>query len=131
MLDADLDEAVGQQLREELLARVWVLDGIFSNPPSGGAEAAGQRVDAAAARWCSMLRETSPTARRRAAEVIVRMLWPTFLPADEWWATPLGVALVMARTSRALCAVPADATELTAEAAEVNRLSPLAHAATG
>jgi hypothetical protein len=131
MLDSGLDEAVRQQLREELLARAWVLDCIISKPPSGGAEAAAERVDIAAARWSSMLRQTSPTDRRRAAEVIVRMLWPTFLPADEWWATPLGVALVTSRTGRALCALPADATGLATGAAEVDHLAHLADVASG
>jgi len=93
---------VRQQLREELLARTWAMYRIVPNPPLDGMQshAAAQSAAVAAADCLSaLLCGSSPTARRRTAAVIERMLWPTFGPATEWWTTPLGEALWFARAA--------------------------------
>jgi hypothetical protein len=89
-----------QQLREELLARLWAMHAISPATVAGAAEREGaQRVDVVAATWWRMLCDPDPTARRRAASLIERILWPAFSsPADEWWTTPLGAALSTVRS---------------------------------
>jgi hypothetical protein len=56
-------------------------------------------VDRAVARWSAMLGDPKPTAQRTAATRLQQVLWPTFRPADEWWTTPLGEALLAADPS--------------------------------
>ena len=89
-----------QQLREELLARAWAMHRIVANPPIDGmpAAAAEERAVVAADSWSALLCGSTPTVRHRTAALIERMLWPTFRPAAEWWTTPLGEALLMARS---------------------------------
>src|SRR4051812_23357674 len=94
-----MEDALGdlalQQLREELLARLWAMHTISPTTVTGPArQESARRVDAVANGWWRMLCDSDPTARRRAASLIERVLWPAFSsPANEWWTTPLGAAL--------------------------------------
>jgi hypothetical protein len=92
-------DAVLQQLREELLARLWAMHAISPSPLTGVTRAdTVARVGLVAARWSTLLRDPDPANRRRAASALERILWPAFsAPADEWWTTPLGDALAAIR----------------------------------
>ena len=102
-------DSVQEQLREELLARVWAVHPVS---PRGLADVFARdyvaRVDEASARWSSMLRDPSPTARRKAASTLQRTLWPTFRPAEEWWTTPLGELLSTTLSKPACPSIPPD-----------------------
>ena len=95
-------DAVLQQLREELLARLWAMHAISPNPLTGlGQAEAVARVELVAARWSTLLGDPDPANRQRAGSALERILWPAFsAPADEWWTTPLGDALAAIRTGR-------------------------------
>ena len=95
-------DAVLQQLREELLARLWAMHAISPSPLTGVTHAdTVARLEVVAVRWSTMLRDPDPANRRRAAAALERILWPAFsAPADEWWTTPLGDALAAIRTDR-------------------------------
>jgi hypothetical protein len=95
-------DAVLQQLREELLARLWAMHAISPVPLTGVTQAdTVARVEVVAARWSTLLRHPDPANRQRAASALERILWPAFsAPADEWWTTPLGGALAAIRTGR-------------------------------
>jgi hypothetical protein len=102
-----MDETHGapglQQLREELLARLWAMQTISPSTLTGTVRReTAQHLDAASDRWWRMLRDADPTTRRQAAAIIERILWPAFsCPADEWWTTPLGAALWAVRAEHA------------------------------
>ena len=102
-MDETLDQLALQQLREELLARLWAMHTISPTNLSGAVPPdTTQRADAAARRWWHMLRDPDPAARREAGSVIERVLWPAFsAPADEWWTTPLAAALLALRPGTA------------------------------
>ena len=100
--------AVRQQLREELLARAWAV--FCVNPCDGKSERqVEEQVAAAATRWSALLCASNPVVRRRTAESVQRMLWPTFRPADEWWQTPLGEAVSLGRAELPITASPSPA----------------------
>jgi hypothetical protein len=127
--------AVRQQLREELLARAWAMHRIVSTPPVEGVRSAsseGRAVAAAVESWSVLLCGSNPTARLRTAALIERMLWPTFSPAAEWWTTPLGEAVLTARSaSRPAAGTPlrrgtsAERAAVTAYSVECEQVAPL------
>jgi hypothetical protein len=98
MLETAGDEVL-QQLREELLARLWAMHAINPSSSTDGLQAdTVARLDLVAARWSRLLRDPDPAARRRADSALQRILWPAFsAPADEWWTTPLGTVLAAIR----------------------------------
>src|SRR5829696_3960222 len=104
-------DAVLQQLREELLARLWAMHAISPVSLTGVTQAdTVARVEVVAARWSTLLRHPDPANQQRAASALERILWPAFsAPADEWWTTPLGGALAAIRTGRS-CTLTADVT---------------------
>jgi hypothetical protein len=87
-----------RQLREELLARAWAMYATDVRAVTAAADVAAW-VDRAVARWSAMLGDPNPMAQRTAATRLQQVLWPTFRPADEWWTTPLGEALLAADPS--------------------------------
>src|SRR5215207_11755975 len=98
MLETTGDEVL-QQLREELLARLWAMHAISPSWSSDGLPAdTVARLELVATRWSRLLRDPDPAARRRADRALQRILWPAFsAPADEWWTTPLGIVLAAIR----------------------------------
>jgi hypothetical protein len=98
MLETAGDEVL-QQLREELLARLWAMHVIFPSSSTDGLPSdAVARLELVATRWSRLLRDPDPAVRRRADCALQRVLWPAFsAPADEWWTTPLGTVLAAIR----------------------------------
>jgi hypothetical protein len=87
-----------EQLREELLARAWAMHATDVRAATVAPDVAAW-IDRAVACWSAMLGDPNPTAQRTAATRLQQVLWPTFRPADEWWTTPLGEALLAADPS--------------------------------
>ena len=108
-MDETLGDLALQQLREELLARLWAMHTISPTTVTGAARREGAlRVDVIADTWWRMLRDPDPAARQRAASLIERILWPAFSsPADEWWTTPLGAVLSTVRSNASRHQLPA------------------------
>jgi hypothetical protein len=113
--------AVRRQLREELLARAWAMHSLNPGPADNGAQRQTvARVEASGACWWAQLCDPNPTARRHAASLLERILWPTFRPVEEWWTTPLGEALLACRPAFAPTADAATATACTSLATRVS-----------
>ena len=89
--------AVRQQLHDELLARTWSASGIDPSRPGADRVSVEQRADDGATHRFAWLGDPSSAEGRDVAGRLHRLLWPTFAPAAEWWTTPLGQALLIAR----------------------------------
>jgi hypothetical protein len=92
---------VTQQLCEELLARTWAVHLVTPSPATDIADPVVAKNVAAAARRISAQLCSSGAELARVRRELAQILWPCFGPpgpTDDWWRTPLGVALTSVET---------------------------------